>query len=287
MEKILGIDVSKWNGVIDFQKVKDFGVKFAIIRAGYGTAELDPKFHDNIKGFNKVGIDVGCYWFLYSTNVEEAIVEANAFHNIIKEYKEIINYPVCADFEYDSVKYMEKMGVTPTRRLMTDIVYAFCNRLKELGWYVANYTNRDFINNHFYQEELNDFDVWYARWKIAEPDENNIDIWQYTSDGKVDGINSRVDMNWCYKDYPSIIGKKDKKKMKEIYCENSSVKKMVTTDYSNIREFAGVNFNKLVTVPPQTELICDGIYVIDEDGYFWYHICHEGISGFIHQVCFE
>ena len=297
MSERKGIDVSKWNGNIDFKKVKEDGVEFVMIRAGHGSAEIDPYFEKNIKGFSEVGIDIGVYWFMFPLSVEEAVKEAEAFNKIIAPYKNLINYPVACDYEYDSIKYMEKNGEKATRELNTDIVYAFCEKMEEFGWYVVNYTNYDFAKNKFDMDKLKRFDIWYARWKIEKPDRNDMGIWQWTSDGSVKGINGRVDMNIGYRDYPKIIAnmrnKNDKdtgevttKKFKELYSENTAVKIMVPRYDSNMREYAGLNFKIVDTIPKDTSVFCDGIYVIDENNSFWYHVIYNGKSGFVKDECF-
>ncbi len=201
-----GIDVSSHNGNINFSQVKDSGVDFAIVRAGYGNGSEDSKFRQNMDGFISAGINVGAYWFLYATSPEDAILEAEAFNRVLDDYRDAITYPVACDFEYDSERWMRDNGITPTKRLNTDIVKAFCNRMEELGWYVVNYANIDFINNHFYQDELTRFDLWCAQWGVDECS-MTCGMWQYSSDGNVAGCSGRTDVNYAYKDYPTRIGK--------------------------------------------------------------------------------
>lgn len=198
-----GIDISQWNGNLDFNKIKASGVEFAMIRAGFGGM-VDPKFKQNIEGCIAAGIHVGIYWFIYSLNPAQAVNEANTCHSVIAPYRNKIDFPVACDFEYDSERYMRENGVTPTKALNTAIVKSFCDRIERLGWYTANYSNLDFIYNHFNQNELERFDLWVAAWGPSAPP-RDCGIWQYTSDGSVPGSSARTDMNIAYKDYPSII----------------------------------------------------------------------------------
>lgn len=198
-----GIDVSKWQGKIDWEKVKKAGIEFVIIRAGYGQNNIDEYFERNIKECNRLGIPCGVYWFSYALNADMARQEARYCLAAIKPYK--VEYPVCFDFEYDSVEYAKKKGITITKSLATAIADAFLNEIEKAGYYAMNYTNKDFSNKYFDMTKLDRYDLWYAWWSVANQPDMKCGIWQYTSDGKVDGIQGRVDMNIAYKDYPTII----------------------------------------------------------------------------------
>lgn len=199
-----GIDVSEHNGFLNFSKLKQNGVQFAMVRAGYGGNHIDKQFKRNINGFINSGIHTGAYWFLYSTSVAEAIKEADYFNNALKPYKKYMDFPVACDFEYDSENWMKRCGVQPNKRLNTDIVKAFCNRMEEHGWYVVNYANIDFINNHFYQNELERYDQWIAEWGPKKCS-RKCGIWQFSSKEHISGSSQNTDGNYAYKDYPKII----------------------------------------------------------------------------------
>lgn len=199
-----GIDVSSHNGQLDHVKIKNSGIDFAIVRAGYGKGSIDSQFKRNMDGFLAAGVRAGAYWFVYAKSVEEAVLEANYFAKALEPYKGKVSFPVACDFEYDSEENMKKSGITPTKRLNTDIVKAFCGRMTELGWYTVNYTNIDFLNNHFNAGELQGYDVWCAQWGVSKPSVD-CSIWQYSSAGIVPGSSASTDMNYAYKDYPSII----------------------------------------------------------------------------------
>ena len=98
-----GIDVSKWNGDIDWNKVKSDGIDYVIIRGGFGNSSIDPKFKSHIEGASNAGLKVGVYWFSYATSVSKAKEEAAKCLETIKPYKDKISYPVFYDFEYASV----------------------------------------------------------------------------------------------------------------------------------------------------------------------------------------
>ncbi len=199
-----GVDVSEHNGPLNHAQMRNAGVTFAMVRAGWGKGHEDSQFKRNIEGFLSAGIDVGAYWFIYSLNQAEAVREAEEFDKILSPYKGRISFPVAADFEYDSERWMRNNGVTPEKHLNTSIVKAFCDRLKELGWYVVNYSNLDFINNHFNYSELDGFDLWCAQWGVSSCDKT-CGMWQYSSDAEIPGSSKRTDANYAYKDYPTII----------------------------------------------------------------------------------
>lgn len=190
-----GIDVSKHNGVIDWQKVKD-QVDFVMLRAGYGKT-VDTRFKRNIKECNELGIPVGIYWFSYAYTVTQAKAEAQMCIDTIKDYK--ITYPVCYDFEYDSIEQARKKGIVITRNLMVEMARAFLLEIEKAGYYAMNYTNIDFLNKGF-SELTNRFDTWLAQWGKSSPTKP-CGIWQFSSTGKIDGINGNVDLNYALKAY--------------------------------------------------------------------------------------
>ena len=123
--QIKGIDVSYHQGLIDWKKVKQSGIEFAIIRAGYGRNTVDKKFIENIVGANTAGLKIGIYWFIYATNVQEAVENADMCHKAIALYKDIIKMKVWADYEYDSDNYAIRTGFKQTKDSRTSIVKAY------------------------------------------------------------------------------------------------------------------------------------------------------------------
>ena len=204
--KIRGIDVSQFQKDINWENVMNSGIKFAILRAGFGKNNIDPYFIKNIEACNRFGIPVGVYWFSYALNADMAKKEAQYCLEAIKNYK--VELPVCFDFEYDSVNYANKNGINMTRDLATSILTAFCNEIEAAGYFAMVYTGIDFSNNHFDASVLQRYALWLANY----PNNVNLDnpprtcgIWQYSSKGAVNGITGNVDMNVMYNDYQSII----------------------------------------------------------------------------------
>lgn len=192
-----GIDVSQWQGNIDWQKVKDAGVQFAMLRAGYGRNNLDTKFHRNAQGAIAAGIPIGLYWFSYALNVEMARKEAQYAVELAKKYK--ITWPIAYDLEYDTVSYAAKNGITITKSLATQMAIAFCEEIKRLGYIPMVYTNLDYLNRYFDRSQF-PYDLWYAQY-ASTASVTDKEIWQYSSKGSVPGIAGNVDMNHGYKDY--------------------------------------------------------------------------------------
>lgn len=192
-----GIDVSQWQGNIDWQKVKGAGVQFAMLRAGYGRNNLDTKFHRNAQRAIAAGIPIGLYWFSYALNVEMARREAQYAVEVAKKYK--ITWPIAYDLEYDTVSYAVKNGVAITKSLATQMAIAFCEEIKRLGYIPMVYTNLDYLNRYFDRSKL-PYDLWYAQYASTASVADK-EIWQYSSKGSVPGIAGNVDMNHGYKDY--------------------------------------------------------------------------------------
>lgn len=211
-----GIDVSVWQSDIDWQAVKDDGIKFAMIRAGYGANAVDKKFHRNISECNRVGIPCGVYWFSYATSVDEVKREAMYCLEAIKDYK--VDYPVCYDLEYDTVRYAKGKGVTIDKAMATSFVKAFCDTIEAAGYIPAVYTNKDYYVNMLEMSELSKYDLWYAWYSKKLDETKGVDIWQFTSEGRVAGVSTQVDCNYSIKDYmgadkideevESLLGKK-------------------------------------------------------------------------------
>lgn len=201
---IHGIDVSEFQGNINWTEVKSSGIQFVMIRAGYGQRNIDPQFQRNAAECNRLGIPFGVYWFSYAYTVEMARREADYCIEAIESYE--VRYPVCFDFEYASVDYARKNGVTVTRELATALVTAFCSRVEELGYFTMYYSNLDFLNRMFDSSLRSKYALWYAQY-AAKPSISNMAIWQYSNTGQVSGISGNVDQDVAYYDLANVISK--------------------------------------------------------------------------------
>ncbi len=198
---VKGIDVSKWQGTIDWSKLKAQGIEFAMIQAGYGNlaSQEDPMFDYNVQNAHKAGIDCGVYWYSYATTVEDAYREAEVCYQIIKDYK--FEYPIMFDIEENSQRDLSTATVSA-------IIDAFCSRMESKGYFCGVYSYASFLNTKVYKSVLDKYDVWVAHFYVQEPGlDHSYGIWQYTDSGIADGISEYVDFDRAYQDYPYIMKK--------------------------------------------------------------------------------
>ncbi|MCM1185885.1 MAG: hypothetical protein NC251_05100 [Lachnoclostridium sp.] len=194
----VGIDVSKWNGDIDWDKVKAEGVEFAIIRAGYrgsvtGSIVQDPKFEDNIKGATAAGIKVGVYFFTQAVNEVEAVEEASAVLRLVREYS--LDYPIFIDTEGAGGSGRADSLDKETRTLVCE---AFCRTVSNAGIRGGVYASRNWYNNNLDMNRLDAYYIWLAEYRSTPLYQGYYQMWQHTSKGKVDGIKGNVDLDIAY-----------------------------------------------------------------------------------------
>ena len=198
-----GIDVSKWQGVIDWEKAKKGGVGFAILRLGFtGAASrkhaVDGQFRRNLAQCERHGVNVGVYY--YSTATTEAQARAEA-RFVIKQLKgKKLQYPVYIDTE-------DAIQARLSKDKLTAVVKAFCDTMEKAGYYVGIYANKNWFAEQLNDGKLKAYDKWIAQYNDKCTYKGDYGMWQYTDKGKVAGINGFVDLNKCYKDYPKIIKK--------------------------------------------------------------------------------
>lgn len=192
-----GIDVSKFQGNIDWSKVKEDGVEYAFIRVGYrgygssGKLVTDETFEDNIKGATSNGVDVGVYFFSQAINEEEAIEEANYVLEAIKGYD--VTYPVVIDIE--EVTDSDARTADMTQEQWTKNCIAFCETIKAAGYTPMIYGNLKTFFIMLDMTQLEAYDKWFAYYDTPVYFPYEFTIWQYTDEGKVDGISVDVDLN--------------------------------------------------------------------------------------------
>lgn len=195
----MGIDVSKWNGNIDWNAVKNAGVSYVIIRCGYrgsttGAMIEDPKFKANIKGANAAGLKVGIYFFSQAVNEVEAVEEASMTINLIKNYS--ISYPVFLDVEPSGGR---ADGID--RNTRTKVIKAYCETIRNSGYTAGVYANKTWLSSYMNAGELSSYKIWLAQYNTTPTYSGKIDMWQYTSKGKVNGISGNTDLNLSYLGY--------------------------------------------------------------------------------------
>ena len=195
----MGIDVSKWNGTIDWNAVKNSGVNYVIIRVGYrgssqGALIEDPKFKTNIKGATAAGIKVGVYFFTQAVDEVEAVQEASMVLDRISGYK--ISYPVFLDVEGSGGR-----GDAIDSATRTAVCKAFCNTIKNAGYTPGIYANKTWLSSKMDAGALSGYKIWLAQYAKTPTYTGRYDLWQYRSDGKVSGISGKVDLNISYLGY--------------------------------------------------------------------------------------
>ena len=175
---IIGLDISKWNGNINWKEVKSSGVKFVIIRAGYGSNDIDVKFKQNIENAIENDMMIGIYWFSYAYTDDMARNEAQYCMNVIEPYKDKITLPIFYDFEYDSVDYAKRRCVNITKEKSSSMADIFCKTIKKQGYQSGIYTNIDYAINYFSEDVLNKYHTWIAQWTNSCTYKGNYIIWQ-------------------------------------------------------------------------------------------------------------
>ena len=215
--EIKGIDVSKYQGTIDWQRVAASGVRFAFVRVGWAGYEggidegFDPYFDTNMKGAIAAGLNVGVYVYTYCKSASAARRAAREAVEKCKPYK--LTMPLAFDME-DAATYKAF-----SKGDNSIIAAAFLDEVKSLGLYPILYTYTSFANSYLDMAQLSGYDLWLADYR-GYMGIKGASIWQYSSDGAVDGITGRVDRNIAYKDYPALIGgtqKEEKDGMMEFY----------------------------------------------------------------------
>lgn len=193
-----GIDVSVHNGTIDWQKVKDTGIDFAILRAGYGrfASQKDTKFEDNYAGAKEVGLPIGAYWYSYATTPDEAKQEAEICISILNGKQ--FEYPIFFDLE-------EKSALDTGKENCSAMVRTFCDALENAGYYAGFYMSHSPLTTHITEEVQKRYALWVAEWGGTLNYSGSVGLWQFSSRGFVNGITGNVDLDVGYVEYPDIV----------------------------------------------------------------------------------
>ncbi|MCY8025650.1 glycoside hydrolase family 25 protein [Bacillus sonorensis] len=185
---IKGIDVSHWQGDINWKKVAGDGIDFAFIKATEGTTLKDKKFEKNVSGANAAGIKTGAYHFARFGSKSEALAEAKFFLSTVKKVS--LTYPLVLDLEVNQRNV--------SKSILTDAAVTFLREIEKAGYFAMIYSGKSFLETCLDESKLKPFALWVARYssKLGR----DTDIWQYSDCGKVSGISGNVDMNICYRD---------------------------------------------------------------------------------------
>ena len=200
-----GIDVSVYQGTIDWTKVSGSGIDFAMIRAGYrgygdkGSLVEDTMFAKNALGAKINKIDIGVYFYSQAINIEEAKEEAKFVVSLIKKYGIDVKYPIAIDTELSPMGTGRADNISKEKR--TEVVKAFCETIKQLGYKPMIYANKYWLYDNLNVQQISQYDIWLAHYIESTDYKYQYMMWQYTNTGKVDGITGNVDKNYCYKKY--------------------------------------------------------------------------------------
>lgn len=253
------IDVSFWNGKVNWEKVKP-QVDGVILHVGYGsdmTTQDDKRFRENADACTRLGIPFGVYIYSYANTKTKAVSEAKHVLRLIKNYK--LSYPVYLDME-------DKKQAKLNRKLLGDIAELFCNQIKKAGYYPAIYANKYWFESILTDSRFNNWDRWVAQYSSKCTYRGDYAIWQYSDKGRVTGINAAVDMNYCYVDYPAIIGGEkivEHIEDEDVHNQFESYKVKITASVLNVRKGAGISYPIVTTVKK------DEVYTIVDESAGW------------------
>lgn len=198
----IGVDISKYNGDVDFTALKDAGMDYAMLRLGargYGSGQivLDEKFTDNITKAQNVGMDIGIYFFSQAITVDEAVEEANFVIQNLVNYK--VTYPVAFDMEYvlNDTARIE----TLSREEKTTIAKAFLDTVKNAGYKPMLYGTKEWLIKQVDLTKLTGYDIWLSQQEDIPDYPYQFQMWQYTLEGSVLGVDTEADLNISFVDY--------------------------------------------------------------------------------------
>lgn len=200
-----GPDLSSHQGIVNIKEIRDAGYEWIGLRAGYGKNNIDQKYIVNAQACHNLDVKTLLYWFSYALNEDMSRNEADYAIDQAKKFWS--RCPIAFDLEYDSVRYARTKGVNIDKELATKMAIAFLLRVKERGYVPVIYTNKDYLKNYFdinkIEAAVGEVYIWYARYGLAELPVAEVDIpdvWQYTSKGRIAGVNGNVDLNKFYTD---------------------------------------------------------------------------------------
>jgi GH25 family lysozyme M1 (1,4-beta-N-acetylmuramidase) len=209
-----GIDISVYQTKVDYSKLKEQGIEFAIIRCGFGRMHFqkDAKFEEHYKGLKEVGIKVGCYLYSYADNINDGKNEAYNCLELIKDK----NFEIGVFYDLEDKVTTKNLN----KSQITQIAKDFCTIIEKEGYKAGIYANLNWFNNFINVKELENYYIWLAQWSESHTANFKVDFWQYSSEGKILGIPNNVDLNYdlrkenIYENTDSI--KENKKSNEEI-----------------------------------------------------------------------
>lgn len=200
--KLFGVDISEHNGNVDFERMKASGVKYVMLRTSWGHFAEDKMIRRNVQKCKEAGLPYGFYHYSYADNDQNAKEEATKFLALCNELGGY-TYPLNLDME-DADGWKARNGVGDTQNLST--IKIFKDIIEGAGKYLTLYMSKSWFDRLRAKDKalIDSIDPWLAHWGIDKPS-MDCGMWQYSSDGVVPGSSARTDVNWCYKDYPTVL----------------------------------------------------------------------------------
>ena len=204
----LGCDLSYHNKYVNWDELAASGCEFVMLRCGYrgysaGGLAKDEKFDQYAQEAQRVGIKLGVYFFTQALDVEEAEDEAEYVLNLIEDYD--ISYPVAFDTEYIDDEEARTNTTEITDELRSDICRAFCEKIKEHGYYPMIYASENWMRRYMELESLREYDFWAPQYLEENDFLFDFTIWQYTDQGSIPGVKGDVDLDISMVDYASFV----------------------------------------------------------------------------------
>lgn len=241
-----GIDISTFQTNVDYNKLKEQGIEFAIIRCGYGkeSSQKDKMFEEHYAGCKNAGIKVGTYLYSYCTSIDNAYKEANNCLEFIKGKN--FELPVFYDLEEERTAKLGKANVTL-------IAERFCETIRQAGYVPGVYANLNWFKNYIEPQSLisKNIKIWLAQWSEKPTADFSINYWQYTSSGKLEGISGNVDMNICYDELTNNAETPSKKTNEEIAEEVIKGLWKNQPERQKLLEQAGYNYSEIQKIVNQ------------------------------------
>lgn len=252
------IDVSFYQKTINWEKVKA-QIDGAILRVGYGGNQKnqdDKQFIRNANECTRLGIPFGVYIYSYANTLEKAKSEAEHVLRLIKGYK--LSYPVYLDLE-------DRKTMTCSKKLIGDMAEVFCKKIKEAGYYPAIYANKYWFESILTDSRFNNWDRWVAQYSSKCTYRGKYQMWQYSSKGRLRGIEGNVDINYCYVNYPSILSDKIVEHIpdEEVHNQFKPYRVKITASVLKVRKGAGTSY------PVTTKVRNGEVYTIVGESNGW------------------
>ena len=287
-----GIDVSQWQGTVNWSKVKADGISFVFIRCSYTSLKsfnlhTDPKFKANVTAAAAAGLKVGVYHYSGATSATEAKKEADYVLKVIKPYKSKITLPVMFDYEPGArvtANYKKTSKTTRTKYATT-----FCNAAKAAGYTSGVYCSTSWFPDYFNTSSLSSYSNWDAHWATKNTYTGAYDFWQYSDAGKISGIGGSVDCNFWYTNTKIAGAATDNGAFtgdatpKPEAASTALTTPYVTTSSVNYRMAPGTSGTKVGTLAKGT--VIDLVYGYHKtvNGEKWYKFNYNGHAYYIHE----